>query len=74
MEAIKVVKKVERHQCSFISPLTVAENKAGKKRLCIDISRGLNKYSKTIKFKIRSHKEVAEMVEKGDYGFGFDLR
>ena len=73
MEAIKVVKKVEKQQCRFISPLTVAVNKVGKKRLSIDLSRGLNMYSKTIKFKIRSHKEVAEVVEEGDYGFGFDL-
>ena len=38
------------------------------------MSRCLNKYAKTEKFKIRSHKEVAETVEEGDYGFGFDLR
>ena len=31
-------------------------------------------YVKTRKFKIRSHNKVAEMVEEGDYGFGFDLR
>ena len=49
-------------------------NNDGKKRLCIDLSRSLNMYAKTSKFKIRSHKEVAEMVEEGDYGFGFDLR
>ena len=70
MEAMKVAKKVEKHQCRFISPLTVAVNKLGKKRLCIDLSRGLNKYKRTIKFNIRSHKEVTEIVEKGDYGFG----
>ena len=40
MEAIKVVKKVDKQQCRFISPLTVAVNKVGKKRLCIDLSRG----------------------------------
>ena len=74
MEKIKVVKRVKKEECRFINPLTVAVNKVGKKRLCIDLSRGLNIYSKTSKFKIRSHKEVAEVVEKGDYGFGFDLR
>ena len=74
MEEIKMIKKVKKEQCRFISPLTVAVNKVGKKRLCINLSRGLNIYSRTSKFKIRSHKEVAEAVEKGDYGFGFDLR
>ena len=52
----------------------MAVNNANKRRLCIDLSRSLNKYARTKKFKIRSHKEVAEMVEEGDYGFGFDLR
>ena len=54
--------------------MTVAVNNNNKKRLCLDSSRCLNKYAKTVKFKIRSHKEVAEVVEEGDYGFGFDLR
>ena len=74
MERIKVVERVKKEDCRFINPLTVAVNNDGKKRLCIDLSRSLNKYAKTSKFKIRSHKEVAEMVEEGDYGFGFDLR
>ena len=44
MEEIKVVKRVRKEDCRFINPLTVAVNKAGKKRLCIDLSRSLNKY------------------------------
>ena len=51
MEEIKVVKKVKKEPCRFISPLTVAVNKVGKKRLSIDLSRGLNMYLKTRKFK-----------------------
>ena len=74
MERIKVVERVKKEDCRFINPLTVAVNNDGKKRLCISLSRSLNKYVKAKKFKIRSHKEVAEMVEEGHYGFGFDLR
>ena len=74
MEKIKVVERVKKEDCRFINPLTVAVNNDGKKRLCIDLSRSLNKYARTYKFKIRSHKEVAEIVEEGDYGFGFNLR
>ena len=74
MEKIKVVERVKKEDCRFINPLTVAVNNDGKRRLCIDLSRSLNKYVKAKKFKIRSHKEVAEMVEESDYGFGFDLR
>ena len=54
--------------------MTVAINKRGKKRLCLDLSRSVNKFAKAPKFKIRSLKEVANLVEKGDYGFSFDLR
>ena len=67
-----VVKRVETAKC--INPLTVAINKAGKKRLCLDLSRKVNAHSKAPKFKIRSLKEVANMVEPEDYGFSFDLR
>ena len=74
MEGIKVVERVRKEDCRFINPLTVAVNNDNKRRLCIDLSRSLNKYARTKKFKIRSYKEVAEMVEEGDYGFGFDLR
>ena len=54
--AIGVVKRV--NSSKFVSPLTVAVNKVGKKRLCIDLSRGLNKYAVSRKFKIRSLKEI----------------
>ena len=66
MERIKVVERVRKEDCRFLNPLTVAVNNNSKKRLCIDLSRSLNKYARTKKFNIRSHKEVAEMVEEGD--------
>ena len=69
---VGVVEKVEG--CKCVNPLTVAENKKGKKRLCLDLSRKVNKFAKAPKFKIRSLKEVANLVEKDDYGFSFDLR
>ena len=67
-----VVKRVETAKC--INPLTVATSNAGKRRLCLDLSRKVNVHSKAPKFKIRSLKEVANMVEPEDYGFSFDLR
>ena len=57
-----MVKEVKTNR--FISPLMVAVNKKGKKRLCIDLSRGLNKFSVVKKFKIRLLKEVMATVEK----------
>ena len=43
MEKIKVVERVRKEECRFINPLTVAVNNYSKKRLCIDLSRSLNK-------------------------------
>jgi hypothetical protein len=74
MKKFGVVKAVDKEECRFINPLTVATNKKGKKRLCIDLSRGLNKFTSCPKFKIRSLKEVRAAVERDDYGCSFDLR
>ena len=67
-----VVKKVEDAKC--VNPLTVATNKVGKRRLCLDLSRKVNVHSRAPKFKIRSLQEAANVVEPGDFGFSFDLR
>ena len=61
----RVVKRVKASR--FVSPLTVAINKKKKKRLCIDLSRGLNNYAVAKKFKIKSLKEVMATVEEDDY-------
>ena len=68
---VGVLEKVKK--CKCVNPLTVAVNKKGKRRLCLDLSRKVNECAKAPKFKIRSLKEVANLVEKGDYGFSFDL-
>ena len=69
----KVVREVSRGESKCVSPLSVAV-KNNKKRLCLDLSRGVNKFCESPKFKIRSLKEVAASVEKDDFGFSFDLR
>ena len=46
----------------------------GKKRLCLDLSRCVNKVIKAPKFKIESTMAALQVVEQGDYMFSFDLK
>ena len=69
---VGVLEKVKK--CKCVNPLMVAINKKGKRRLCLDLSRKVKECAKAPKFRIRSLKEVANLVEKGDCGFSFDLR
>ena len=57
-----------------INPLTVAKNARGKRRLCIDLSRCVNKVIKAPKFKIQSMMAALQIVEKDDWLFSFDLK
>ena len=50
----KLVREVDRQSLVCVNPLTVAINARGKRRLCIDLSRCVNKVIKAPKFKIES--------------------
>ena len=70
----KLVREVDRRSLCCVNPLTVAKNARGKKRLCIDLSRCVNKVIKAPKFKIESTIAALQVIEKGDYCFSFDLK
>merc|ERR1712240_866220 len=53
---------------------TVAVDARGKRRLCIDLSRCVNKIIKAPKFKIELTTTALQVIEKGDYYFSFDLK
>ena len=54
--------------------LTVAKNARGKRRLCINLSRYVNKVIKAPKFKIESTIAALQVIEKDDFCFSFDLK
>ena len=70
----KILREVSREEVKCVNPLTVAVNSNGKKRLCIDLSRYVNSYTKVTKFKIESTMQFLQVVKKGDYMWSFDLR
>ena len=70
----KLVREVDRQSLVCVNPLTVAVNARGKRRLCIDLSRCVNKVIKAPKFKIESTIAALQVNEKGDYCFSFNLK
>ena len=73
MVRAKLVREVDRRSLVCVNPLTVVVNARGKRQLCIDLSRCVNKVIKAPKFKIEST-FAALQVKKGDYCFSFDLK
>ena len=65
------------HEVPFIpyvvSPLSVATNKSGKKRLILDLSV-LNKFVKKQKFKFEDWKLAIQLFKEDSYLYKFDLR
>ena len=70
----RLVREVDRRSLVCVNPLTVACNARGKRRLCIDLSRCVNKVIKAPKFKIESTIAALQVIEKDDYCFSFDLK
>ena len=70
----KVIEEVKREEVACINPMSVASNREGKKRLCIDLSRHVNDYCKAKKFRIESVLEFSKAVKKGSWLFSFDLK
>ena len=58
--------ETSREELWCINPLTVAKNAKRKRRLCIDLSRCVNKVIRAPKFKIQSTMSALQVVEKGD--------
>ena len=71
---LEILKEVERSEVSCVNPLTVAINGVGKKRLCIDLSRYVNQFNASFKFKIESTLQFLQVVKPGDWMFAFDLK
>ena len=70
----RVIEEVDHKEVACINPMSVASNREGKKRLCIDLSRHVNDYCKAKKFRIESVSEFSKAVKKGSWLFSFDLK
>ena len=69
-----VIEEVEAKEVACINPLTVASNKKGKKRLCIDLSRHVNLHCAAKKFKVESVGEFIRAVKQGSWCWYYDLK
>ena len=69
-----VVEEVSRKEVVCINPMSIASNKKGKKRLCIDLSRHVNKVCDAKKFTIESVKDFTKTVKKGSWCWYYDLK
>jgi hypothetical protein len=58
---------------TIVSPLTVASNSEGKLRLCLDVSRSINKFIHTPKVILADLKEAIQITELGDWQAVYDL-
>ena len=52
----------------------MAKNPKGKHRLCIDLSRCVNKVIRAPKFKIQLTLSALQVIEERDWLFSFDLK
>ena len=69
-----VVEEVEQNDVLCCNPLSVASNKKGKKRLCLDLSCHVNLACKAQKLRIESVQDFVKVVNKGDWAIFYDLK
>ena len=69
-----VVEEVSRAEVTCINPMSIASNKKGKKRLCIDLSRHVNDVCGAKKFTIESVKQFTKTVRRGSWCWYYDLK
>ena len=74
LKEARLVEEIGRDGLWCVNPLTVAVNAKGKRRLCLDLSRYMNKIVKAPKFKLESTLAALQVIEKEEYMFSFDLK
>ena len=74
LKEARLVEEIGREDLWCVNPLTVAVNAKGKRRLCLDLSRYMNKIVKAPKFKLESTLAALQVIEKEEYMFSFDLK
>ena len=69
-----VIEEVGIKDITCINPLSVASNKKGKLRLCLDLSRHVNLACEAKRFRIESITEFTKVVKKGAWAVFYDLK
>ena len=76
-EVLKLVQqgvvKLVQEQPHVVSPLTVATNTKGKKRLCLDLSRTVNPCITTRGVSLADLRATLQITEEGDWQGVYDL-
>ena len=67
------VEECKKDDLRCINPLSIAINSKDKKRLCLDLSRYVNTYTKTKRISLEAVNTFARTVRKGDLMVVFDL-
>ena len=71
LKEARLVEEIGREDLWCVNPLTVAVNAKGKRRLCLDLSRYMNKIVKAPKFKLESTLAALQVIKKVEYMFSF---
>ena len=69
-----VIKEMIRKEVVCINPMSIASNKKGKKRLCIDLSRHMNIGCNAKKFIIKSVSKFTKTIKQGSWCWCYDLK
>jgi hypothetical protein len=70
----QVIEEVSPTDLQCINPLSIASNRKGKQRLCLDLSRWVNEAVVAKKFRIESISDFMKAVKQGSWAFYYDLR
>ena len=70
----QVIEEVSPTDLQCVNPLSIASNRKGKQRLCLDLSRCVNEAVVAKKFRIESISDFMKAVKQGSWAFYYDLR
>jgi ribonuclease HI len=69
----RIIVRVNREDCKFISPTFLVPKKGGEWRKVVDC-RELNKYIRDQTFIMEDHRTLRMLIEKGDFATSIDIR
>ena len=74
LKSNEVIEEVGEDKVLCINPMSVASNKKGKRRLCIDLSRHVNDSCRTKKFRVERVSDFTKVVKQGASVWYYDLK
>ena len=74
LKSNEVIEEVGEDKVLCINPMSVASNKKGKRRLCIDLSRHVNDSCRAKKLRVESVSDLTKVVKQGAWVWYYDLK